>query len=159
MMDVAHQPVETFVAERVPFCHAAGESSDRTQQVEASHARCVQDLHEDLRGNGLKGTPRVAGSNTRGILRKCFHSIFVPSAVVRLVPVPRRAPDERGGDFPEVRSPSKLTVASDTRLEERLHIVLKHVNITAAVRRRTTRDFVQAAQIQTVPRRLISIDA
>ena len=52
-----------------------------------------------------------------------------------------------------------LTVSSDARFQERLHIVLEHVHLAVTLRARTTSDLVQAAQVQTVSCRLISIDA
>ena len=112
MMDVAHQPVETLIAKLVPLCDAAGQGPDCTKQVEPRHACCVQDLHKDLCGEGLQGTPRAAGGGTRGGRCRGAHSTFLPSTVIGLVSVSCVAPYEGGGDLSEIRSPCELAVPS-----------------------------------------------
>ena len=52
-IDIAHQSMELLVARRVPLGDKTREAVDCTEQVETCHTRCVENLHEDSRRDGL----------------------------------------------------------------------------------------------------------
>ena len=50
MVDVAHQPVQSFAASSGPFRDLSGATADWPQQFEAHEAGAAKRLHDDLRG-------------------------------------------------------------------------------------------------------------